>query len=186
VTLREGLLEGRRIAVGGDHGGVEGRLRDLGGWVTQLEGELVLDEQAAERIGELAPLDGLVYAAATAFGAGGPAGLGASLRLAWLASRAVATGALIPGDAAGKVVLITPRAGAGPHVQAAREGLVNLARTLSVEWARFGVTAVAITPGARTGDDELAELVCFLVSPAGEYFSGCAFELGADSLIRSS
>lgn len=38
--------------------------------------------------------------------------------------------------------------------------------------------AVAIAPGERTGEDELAELVCFLVSPAGEYFSGCLFELG--------
>jgi NAD(P)-dependent dehydrogenase (short-subunit alcohol dehydrogenase family) len=46
-----------------------------------------------------------------------------------------------------------------------------------VEWARYGVTAVAIAPGARSTDDDLAELVCFLVSVAGEYFSGCEFEL---------
>jgi hypothetical protein len=40
------------------------------------------------------------------------------------------------------------------------------------------VGAVAIAPGVQTADDEVAELVCFLVSPAGEYFSGCVFELG--------
>jgi NAD(P)-dependent dehydrogenase (short-subunit alcohol dehydrogenase family) len=49
---------------------------------------------------------------------------------------------------------------------------------LSVEWARYGVSAVAVAPGAHTPDDDLAELVCFLVSPAGEYFTGCVFELG--------
>ena len=67
--------------------------------------------------------------------------------------------------------------------------LENLARTLSVEWARYGVSTVTIAPGARTTDEELSELVCFLVSHAGEYYSGCMFELGAvqaRGLIRSS
>jgi hypothetical protein len=50
---------------------------------------------------------------------------------------------------------------------------------VSVEWARFQITAVALTPGATTTDAEVAELVCFLLSPAGGYFSGCRFELGA-------
>ena len=62
---------------------------------------------------------------------------------------------------------------------AVRAGLENLARTLSVEWARYGITAVAITPGTSTTDAELAELVCFLASPAGGYFSGCRFDLGS-------
>ncbi len=62
---------------------------------------------------------------------------------------------------------------------AARAGLENLARTLSVEWARFAVRPVAILPGAATSSAEVAELVAFLVSPAGAYYSGCAFELGA-------
>ena len=91
--------------------------------------------------------------------------------------RALATAALIPAGA-GKVVLIGPRPDAGPFAAAARAALENLARTLSVEWARYGVGAVAIAPGAQTTDDDLAELVCFLVSPAGEYFTGCVFELG--------
>ena len=33
-------------------------------------------------------------------------------------------------------------------------------------------------PAPQAADDDLAELVCFLVSPAGEYFTGCVFELG--------
>jgi NAD(P)-dependent dehydrogenase (short-subunit alcohol dehydrogenase family) len=101
----------------------------------------------------------------------------------------VATGALIPAGA-GKIVLIGPPPDAGSFAPAARAGIENLARTLSVEWARYRVGTVAIAPGTRTAGAELGELVCFLVSPAGEHFSGCAFELaagaGAGELIRSS
>jgi NAD(P)-dependent dehydrogenase (short-subunit alcohol dehydrogenase family) len=93
-----------------------------------------------------------------------------------VATRGVATGALIPAGA-GKVLLIGPRPDGAQFAGAARAALENLARTLSVEWARYGVTAVAIAPGARSTADDLAELVCFLVSVAGEYFSGCEFEL---------
>ena len=78
----------------------------------------------------------------------------------------------------GRVLLIAPEPDAGPHAEAARAALENLARTLSVEWARYGITAVAITPGAGTSDVEVAELVCFLLSEAGGYFSGCRFALG--------
>jgi hypothetical protein len=75
-------------------------------------------------------------------------------------------------------VLLTPRTSAGEHATAARAALENTARTLSIEWARFGITTTAITPGPATPDAEIAALVAFLVSPAGEYFSGCRFELG--------
>ena len=70
-------------------------------------------------------------------------------------------------------MLVAP-AGDAP-VQAALE---NLARTLSIEWARYGITPTAILPGAATTDDEVAELIAFLASPAGDYYSGCAFSLG--------
>jgi NAD(P)-dependent dehydrogenase (short-subunit alcohol dehydrogenase family) len=83
-------------------------------------------------------------------------------------------------------VLIGPRPAVASFAAPARAALENLARTLSVEWARYGITSAAIAPGARTSDDDLAELVCFLVSVAGDYFSGCLFELGADTLIRTS
>jgi NAD(P)-dependent dehydrogenase (short-subunit alcohol dehydrogenase family) len=145
-----------------------------------------LDEDAVRELAAgAAPLHALVYDAATVFGEGGQAHLGAALEGAWVSTRGVATGALIPGGH-GKVVLLAPPRGGGSFAAAACAGLENLARTLSVEWARYGVTTVAIAPGARTEDDELAELVCFLVSPAGEYFSGCLFEIGTDSLLRTS
>ena len=85
---------------------------------------------------------------------------------------------MIPAQRPGKVVLIAPRPDAGAFAQASRAALENLARTLSVEWARYGITATAITPGCATTAEQLAELVCFLVSPAGDYFSGCRFSLG--------
>jgi NAD(P)-dependent dehydrogenase (short-subunit alcohol dehydrogenase family) len=125
------------------------------------------------------PINALVYDGRPAFGGGGPDSLRACTEQAWVAVREVATGALIPAGA-GKVVLIGPRADAGTFATAVRAALENLARTLSVEWARFGVGAVAIAPGPKTADDDLAELVCFLISPAGEYFTGCVFELGSD------
>ena len=50
-----------------------------------------------------------------------------------------------------------PRARAAPggargatHADAARAGLENLARTLSIEWARYAITLVAIAPGRAT------------------------------------
>jgi NAD(P)-dependent dehydrogenase (short-subunit alcohol dehydrogenase family) len=76
-------------------------------------------------------------------------------------------------------VLISPAADAGPHAEAARAGLENLARTLSVEWARYGITVTAMAPGASTTEAELTDLVCFVLSRAGDYFSGCRFDLGA-------
>jgi NAD(P)-dependent dehydrogenase (short-subunit alcohol dehydrogenase family) len=76
------------------------------------------------------------------------------------------------------IVLIAPPPG-GAHAEAARAGLENMARTLSIEWARRGIRPVAITPGTTTSPAEIAELVAFLASPAGAYYSGCRFDLGA-------
>jgi NAD(P)-dependent dehydrogenase (short-subunit alcohol dehydrogenase family) len=86
---------------------------------------------------------------------------------------------MIESQVPGRLLLLAPAPDAGPHAPAARAALENLARTLSVEWARFGITAVAITPGTTTTPAELAELICFVISPAGAYFSGCRFDLGA-------
>ncbi len=97
---------------------------------------------------------------------------------AWTAVRAVAVGALIPAGA-GTIVLLAPRPHEVKHGDAVRAALENLARTLSVEWARYGITTTAIWPGARTTEEELATLVAYLCSPAGAYFSGCRFELDA-------
>ncbi|HEY2258669.1 MAG TPA: hypothetical protein VGH45_03110 [Solirubrobacteraceae bacterium] len=156
------------------------QLRQLGAWVDSIGAQVLLDEDAAAAwAAERRPLHGLVYDGAEPFGRGGASGLDETLRLAWLATRALANGALIPAEAPAKIVLVAPRAGSGAHDEAARAGLENLARTLSVEWARFGVTVVAVCPGPTTADQELAELVAFLLSRAGEYFTGCRFDLGA-------
>jgi NAD(P)-dependent dehydrogenase (short-subunit alcohol dehydrogenase family) len=76
------------------------------------------------------------------------------------------------------IVLIAPPPG-DAHAAAARAGLENMARTLSIEWARRGIRPVAITPGAATTAGEIAEVAAFLASPAGAYYSGCRFDLGA-------
>ena len=81
-------------------------------------------------------------------------------------------------QAGGKLILVAPPpcdAGA----EAARAGVENLARTLSIEWARYGIRTAALLPGTATAADEVAELAAFLASHAGDYYSGCRFELGA-------
>ncbi|MGN6870844.1 MAG: hypothetical protein ACTHMY_20820 [Solirubrobacteraceae bacterium] len=183
--LRAGLLDGRAVALaGGVTPAVSRALSALGASVHELDPSL--DEDGARDWADAAaPLHALVFDAAPTFAAGGQAHLGAALEAAWVATRGVATGALIPAGA-GKVLLVAPRAAGASFASAARAALENLARTLSVEWARYGVTTVAIAPGARTTDDELAELVCVLVSVAGDYFSGCAFELGNGGTTTSS
>lgn len=177
TMLRQGLLEGRAVALaGGVTPAVREALVALGARVEELDA--ALDEDAArDWAAGAAGMSALVYDAGEGFAAGGQDALRQTLERAWVAARALATGALIPAGA-GKLVLIGPRPDAGTLASAVRAALENLARTLSVEWARFGVGAVAIAPGAETADDDLAELVCFLVSPAGEYLTGCVFELG--------
>jgi NAD(P)-dependent dehydrogenase (short-subunit alcohol dehydrogenase family) len=101
----------------------------------------------------------------------GRAEVPATLDEAWDAIRAVLRDALL-------IVLIAPPPG-DAHASAARAGLENMARTLSIEWARRGIRPVAITPGSATSPAEIAELVAFLASPAGAYYSGCRFDLGA-------
>jgi hypothetical protein len=101
---------------------------------------------------------------------------------AWDAIRAHA----LPPQATGRlIVLIAPPPG-DPHAAAARAGFETLARTLSIEWARHGTRPVAILPDAGTTDGELAELVAFLASRAGAYYSGCAFTLRSPTAPRRS
>jgi NAD(P)-dependent dehydrogenase (short-subunit alcohol dehydrogenase family) len=76
------------------------------------------------------------------------------------------------------IVLIAPPPG-DAHAEAARAGLENMARTLSIEWARRAIRPVAVAPGRATRPADVAELVAFLASPAGAYYSGCRFDLGA-------
>ena len=163
TALRPELLAGRTVSLVGDAPAVKSRLTELGAHL-----EPGTSESA----------DAIVYDAMRAFGDGGRDGLREASARGWTAIRDVATGALIPRERGGKVVVIAPRPDAGAFAPAARAALESLARTLSVEWARYAITATVITPGPDTTDEQIAELVCFLVSPAGDYFSGCRLSLG--------
>lgn len=119
----------------------------------------------------------------------------------WLMTHAAATKAFIP-RGQGKVVSVTisPHHGMPgmAHSGAARAGVENLTRTLSVEWARHGICLVAIAAGqfdtetlrtkypqqivdqvadtiplGRMGtESEFAWMVAYLASPAGDFHSG--------------
>jgi NAD(P)-dependent dehydrogenase (short-subunit alcohol dehydrogenase family) len=175
-VLRDGLLAGSAIVVagGGELGSaVAARAGALGAAVRELPVDPWGDEPEFAGAADV-----LVWDGAAAIGAADEVdGVRAALDGAWLAIRPVARAAMIEAGG-GRIVLLAPRPG-GPAASAARAGLENLARTLSVEWARFAVRPVAILPGTATSPVEVAELVAFLASGAGEYYSGCAFELGA-------
>jgi citronellol/citronellal dehydrogenase len=124
----------------------------------------------------------------------------------WQMTHAAATKAFIP-QGEGKVVSITVSPHMGfpgmVHTGAARAAVENLTRTLSVEWARFGTRLVAVAIGqfdtetlrtkypkaivdnvagtvplGRLGrEEEMAWLVAYLASPAGDFFSGCVITL---------
>jgi NAD(P)-dependent dehydrogenase (short-subunit alcohol dehydrogenase family) len=180
-VLRPNLLAGRRIVMSGPVAQtVSDALLALDAELEFLAADRLPAEE--ERVGEWArsraPLNALVHCAAGSFGGGGREGLDRALEETWAAVREVATGALIESQDPAKLVLVAPRPEAGPLAGAARAGLENLARTLSVEWARYGLTAVAIAPGSNTTAEQLALLVCFVVSAGGDYLSGCRLELG--------
>jgi citronellol/citronellal dehydrogenase len=121
----------------------------------------------------------------------------------WLMTHAVATRAMIPAQG-GKVisVSISPHNGlpSMAHSSAARAAVENLMRVLATEWARFGIRCNSIAAGqfatetlltkypqpivdavagtiplGRLGEpEELAWLVAYLASPAGDFVSGAA------------
>jgi hypothetical protein len=122
-----------------------------------------------ERLTQLGASDGrdvLIHGAATPPDADAAR---AALDDAWDAIRATK---LPPSP--GLIVLLSPPP-TNAHAQAARAGLENLARTLSIEWARHEIRTVTIH---QSGDEAAAaELAAFLASPAGAYYAGCAFTL---------
>ena len=184
--LRPGLLGDRRVVLAGPGRDVlAGALTDLGADVRPLDADLADEDAVAAAVAALASdVDAVVIDAAARFAATSGDDELAALRGAtdgaWTATRAVANAAWIePGTPGGKVVLVAPAPRAGPHAMAARAALENLARTLSIEWSRYGIRTTAITPGETTGAAEVAALVAYLVSPAGDYFSGCRLDLGA-------
>lgn len=120
----------------------------------------------------------------------------------WLMTHAAATKAFIPQDGGGKVLSVTlsPHNGMPGmvHSGAARAAVENMMRTLAVEWARFGIRTCALAAGqfatetlltkypqaivdnlersipiGRAGRaEEMAWLVAYLASPAGDFVSG--------------
>jgi NAD(P)-dependent dehydrogenase (short-subunit alcohol dehydrogenase family) len=199
MLLRPGLLDGVRVLVagaaqlapGGDVA-VSGGSARLADTVAVTSAELGARVSAWRSGDALAPdVDQLVVDAASLFAAaaaGKPAqsaariALSACLDGAWEATRAVASAAFIDAGRPGRVVYLAPPSTAdgsqgATHADAARAGLENLARTLSIEWARYTVTLVTIAPGERTSAGEVAALTAFLGSTAGAYYSGCLFDL---------
>jgi NAD(P)-dependent dehydrogenase (short-subunit alcohol dehydrogenase family) len=180
AVLAPGLLDGLVVATAGGASAVAAACADLGAATPSLDAD-PLDEPAVTAAAQaLGRVDVLVCDAAGPFAAGGGGlpGLRRTLDGTWNAARAVTNAALRPGGG-GKLVLLAPAPRAGEHAAAVGAALENLARTLSVEWARYGIRPTAILPGDATSDAEVALLAAYLASAAGDYFSGCAFRLGA-------
>jgi NAD(P)-dependent dehydrogenase (short-subunit alcohol dehydrogenase family) len=140
----------------------------------QADDELV---QAAvtEALAEMPGVQMMVADAGGFFAGGEPEcteELMAALEACWRLTRALANAAFIEPGAAGRIVYVAP-----PGAEPARAGLENLARTLSIEWARYGITVVTIAPGPATTPEQVAGVVAYLASPAGAYFSGCQLDL---------
>jgi NAD(P)-dependent dehydrogenase (short-subunit alcohol dehydrogenase family) len=158
------LLDGLRVAVVGEEAYGQA-VRELG---RHLGADVCALDVAEEKV------DMLVVDGAALFA---PDGLRGCLAGAWDATRAVVNGAFLSGGRGGRIVFLAPPPAAGPQSGAARAGLENLARTLSTEWARYGITVVTIAPGDATPACEVAALCAYLASPAGAYFSGCQLDL---------
>jgi hypothetical protein len=170
--LRPGLLDGRAVALAGGAAAIATACAELGGRIETLDA--TQDEDALHQaVTGLTPLDALVCDTRARVA---QVGLQAALEQAWNATRAVVNAAFRPAGA-GKVVYVAPPPN-GEHGSAARAALENLARTTSIEWARYGITTAAILPGDATVERDLADLAAYVVSEAGAYFSGCAFTLG--------
>jgi NAD(P)-dependent dehydrogenase (short-subunit alcohol dehydrogenase family) len=200
ALLRPGLLTGVAVLVAGAPepagalgGAVSSTCTDLGARVGVCAVDAFADEGTVEgalgvALAEVGGPDLLVVDGAGLFVGDRDArvALSACLDAAWNVTRAVASLAFLadePGPDGGndgnggRVLFLAPPPDAGPHAEAARAGLENLARTLSIEWARHGVTLVAIAPGEATAASEVATLCAYLASPAGAYFSGCLLDL---------
>jgi NAD(P)-dependent dehydrogenase (short-subunit alcohol dehydrogenase family) len=198
--LRPGLLDGVRVLVAGaDEGPPEGSMgaavraacAELGARVAVCQAvwseASQPEEQAAEAAvegalagstgAELLVVDAAALLAGASEGEGARTGLRVCLEGTWSITRAAAQLAFLGEGGGGRIVFLAPAPGAGGHAAAACAGLENLARTLSVEWARHSITVVAIVPGAASTAEEVAALCAYLASPAGAYFSGCLLDL---------
>jgi citronellol/citronellal dehydrogenase len=166
-------------AAGSQHNGESGQDPEAppeGRRPSPQEDEAASESAVRAALEELGGIDVLVIDAAGIL-EHGAAALADRLQSVWTLTRSVFNLAFLPAQKGGRLLYLAPREGAGPHSGAALAGLENLARTLSIEWARHGVTAVTIAPGRLTPAGEVATLVAYLASPAGAYFSGCLLDL---------
>jgi citronellol/citronellal dehydrogenase len=196
-----GLLEGSVCVVSGAGSGLgrEGAL-ELARLGATVVGCGRRPEPLAETAAAAESLPGTVEAEAIS-----PKGFRTVIELnvmgTWLMTHAAATKAFIPQEA-GKVLSVTlsPHNGMPGmvHSGAARAAVENMMRTLSIEWARFGIKTVSLAAGQfgtdtmrtkyppevvaavpatipiqRLGtEEEFAWLIAYLASPAGDFFSG--------------
>jgi hypothetical protein len=176
---RSGLLEGQAVVLAAGAGASGEAAAEtcarLGADVHRLDADPLDEEATAAAVGRLERAHLLVDDTAARFAEGG---LRAAADGAWIAARSVATSAMIEAEGGGKLVFVAPAPGAGEHAEATRAALENLARTTSIEWARYAIRTAAIAPGDGTSPDEVAGLIAYLASPAGDYYSGCRFSLG--------
>jgi NAD(P)-dependent dehydrogenase (short-subunit alcohol dehydrogenase family) len=211
--LRPGLLEGVGVLLAGpaqDSGegvgnAVETACAALGAQVSRCkpiaaasheQQEAAIDDAVTAAFGELPSIDTLVVDAAALYtheraraedpgtqGAG--AALGTCLQAVWTVTRSVFNIAFLPGQRRGRILFLAPAPDAGVHSEPVLAGLENLSRTLSIEWARHGVTAVTIAPGPATTAGEVSALAAYIASPAGAYFSGCLLDLRGEGVPHS-
>ena len=137
--------------------------------------EAIVDQMVAAAVTELGSLDLLVVDGAGLFAQGG---LRTCFDATWNVTRAVVNLAFLaaelssssrpePGSPTCRIIYLAPAPNAGEHSGAARAGLENLARTLSTEWARHGITVVTIAPGEETAAGEVAALWLTWPRPRG-------------------
>lgn len=133
----------------------------------------------------------------------------------WLMSKAFAKRMVAAGQS-GRIVNIVLSLFSGTpgmvHSGAARAGVINMTKTLAVEWSRYGITVNAVAPGTidteglaqydraeieaglkrqpikRMGTArEVALAVAYLVSPAGDFITGTTLILdGGDHLMGAA
>lgn len=124
----------------------------------------------------------------------------------WNMTHAAATKAMIPQNG-GRILNVTVSPHYGfplmVHTGAARAAVESMTRTLSIEWARFGITICALAAGAMAtetfmtkypetlkksvmqgqplarfgAEDEWASFVAYMSSDAAAYFTGCVLTM---------
>lgn len=133
---------------------------------------------------DLAAASVVVADAGTAFRAagGGMGGLRAGGDGAFAVARDAALARWIPAEGAstagGRVIVVGPRPDDGEHATALQASLESTVMTLGTEWARYGITVVAVLPREGATDEDVLSLTLFLASAAGAYYTGTALRPG--------